>query len=263
MLRTGLALVVLGAMIIVVLVVAIGGPTSHFQYVASGGVKAQALMRAALLLQSKISGSRANTYDQSDPFMQQMVIPYWKQSCQNPDGTLCDLAKPGNLNCVEFVTAVFALTSDPLPVHPDAETFWTTYQHRAGWLEIPSPSSFPGSARVAPQLGDMMVWKGGRHTEQQADGRIVPVEYGHIAIIVSFFPPSVGEDGFLEVAQANAPGNKWGPGATDRPGNTYTMVMHPDYTISTWGSGLDTKTSPPTMYGAYSVLGFIRQVTSS
>lgn len=254
---------------VVLLVAAVLGPLFQFQQqqqqqtgVATGGDFAN----AAQLLQSKLFGSRANDYDPNDPLMKNVVVPYWAKSCQNPDGSLCNLAKPGQLNCVEFVTAAYDMAGDPLPVHPDAETFWTTYQNMSGWQEIPSPSSFPGAAHKDPSPGDMVIWKGGRHVEKQADGTMKEVEYGHIGVLVSYAPPVGGKDGMVEVAEANAPGNKFAPVSlnpyvpSSQPGNTYTMAIHQDYTISTWGAYVDDSTKPPTQYSAYSILGFIHQI---
>jgi hypothetical protein len=155
---------------------------------------------------------------------------------------------------VEFVTAAYFLAGDPLPKAPDAEQFWDAYANVPGWQQIPSPSAFPDAPKQAPNLGDLMIFKGGAHLE---NGRLV--EFGHIGIVVNFTAPSTDTNGSIEIAQGNGPGTKFPPLSTspwvasDQPGNTYMMTVHPDYRIDTWGpyslSGVS--------YGGMTVLGFL------
>jgi hypothetical protein len=224
-------------------------PTSGFP---QQGATLSSVATAALALQQHIFGSRSNEYDQGDPFMQ-AVIGYWAHSCPGSGpGGICALAQSGNLQCVEFVTAAYWLGGDPLPAAPNAQDFWTVYQHEAGWQAIPSPTP------QAPALGDLIVFAGGAHLEEGS-----MVEYGHIGIVVGFDAPSATRNGSIEVAQSNGPGTKWSPLSTnpwvasDRPGNTYIMTVHPDYRIETWGP----YTLNGVSYGGMRVLGFLRHLS--
>jgi hypothetical protein len=209
---------------------------------------------AAVSLQGHISGSRSNQYEASDPFMKP-VVSYWASVCpgNGPDG-VCPLAQSGNLQCVEFVTAAYFLAGDPLPTAPDAEQFWNVYASLPGWQRIPSPSAYPSAPAVSPNLGDLIVFGGGAHLEQ---GKLV--EYGHIGIVVDFTAPNASHNGSIEIAEANGPGTKYPPLSTnpwiasDKPGNTYIMTVHPDYRIDTWGA----YTLNGVEYSGMTVLGFL------
>ena len=174
------------------------------------------------------------------------VMGYWKTYCSDGKGGLCEAARSGSLQCVEVVTAAYWLAGDPLPVIGNAEDFGILYANRMQWERLPSPSSFPGVAFLAPLPGDLMVWKGGGFFQA---GRWY--EFGHLAIVVSYRPPFGGHNGTIEVAQANAPGNRYANPNT--PGNTYTMVVYPNGHIATWGPTADA--------GGYQVLGFLRHLS--
>jgi hypothetical protein len=174
------------------------------------------------------------------------VMSYWKTYCSDGKGGLCQVARSGSLQCVEMVTAASWLAGDPLPVIGNAEDFWNLYANRMGWERLPSPSSFPGVPFLAPLPGDLMVWKGGGFFQA---GKWY--EFGHLAIVLSYRPPSGDHNGTIEVAQANAPGNRYAN--PNIPGNTYTMLVHPNGSIATWGPTADT--------GGYQVLGFLRHLS--
>jgi Transglycosylase SLT domain/CHAP domain len=222
------------------------------QNVGSGAFSS--LATAARALQDHISGSRSNEYRYTDPFMQS-VMDYWAKTCPGSGSHgLCLLAQSGTLQCVEFVTAAYWLGGDPLPLAPNAEDFWTAYAHQTGWQQIPSPSAFPTAAKQAPNLGDLIIFKGGAHLE---NGQMV--EYGHIGVVVAFTAPSAIQDGSIEVAEGNGPGTKFPPQsltpwvASDRPGNTYVMTVHSNYQIATWGP----YTLDGVAYSGMTVLGFL------
>ncbi len=208
-----------------------------------------AVVQAALTLQSKIWGSHSNIYDPADPLMQQ-VTGYWKTYCTDTLGNLCALAIPGNLQCVQFVTAAYWLAGDPLPSIHNAQDFWTAYEGRHDWLRIPSPGSFP-VAFVPPQPGDLIVWKGGGFY----DATGIFQEYGHIAIVVEFQSPQGIESGTLKVAQANGLGNtQASPVAAS---NFYQMRVSPSGQIDTWGPYTDEN---GVAHGGSRVLGFLRHI---
>lgn len=251
MIKAFLVTVGIICLIFLLIIVALGGLA---QQLLGGTGLFSSIVTAARSLQAHVHGSRSNLYDIHDPFMKP-VLGYWAKSCPgNGPGGICALAESGNLQCVEFVTAAYWLGGDPLPAAPNAEEFWDTYARQPGWQQIPSPSAFPGTAKQAPHLGDLMVFKGGAHLE---NGHMV--EFGHIGIVVGFTAPSADADGSIEIAQGNGPGTKLAPlslspwVANDQPGNTYEMTVHSDYTIDTWGpyslSGV--------AYGGMTVLGFL------
>ena len=234
------------------------------QLANAGGFSSVA--NAALTIQSYLTGSHANEYVKQDPFMQKLE-GYWKTYCQAPDGSLCGYATSGHLQCVEFVTAAQWLAGDPITDHPDAVTFWANYAQKAGWQEIESPSAFPNAPLTPPHLGDLIVWKGGGILQQQPNGTTTTVDaFGHIAVVVGWKAPSAVQDGSIEVAEANAPGNKYPAAllnpytASSQAGNTYTMVVHPNYQIDTWKQYTDSTTH--ITYAAETVLGFLHHATT-
>jgi len=87
---------------------------------------------------------------------------------------------------VEFVAAVFAVTDDELPYIGDANRFWTLYQGKPGWQEIPVSAV----RQQAPAPGDMVAWSGGKA--------------GHLALVVATQPPAHGQDGSITVVQTEA-----------------------------------------------------------
>lgn len=178
---------------------------------------ASVIVQEALLLQDHVYGREANVYDLQDPVIQS-AYHYWVNWCGN--GLVpCHQAVSGNLQCVSFVNAVYALSGVPLPASGNGVDFWPLYEHVAGWLRIPS-SAFAASLRGWPQPGDLIAWKGG--------------PFGHVAVIIDVVFPQQGRDGSVTVAQANAPGNRWPQSRQAEAGNWYTMVLHPDRTLVTW-----------------------------
>lgn len=153
------------------------GFRSHGQYIAA----------KAIALASALYGPQANQYYADDPSLAS-VIAYWKQSCQNSDGSLCADARSGSLQCVEFVSAVFAQIDDELPYGGDANQFWKLYQDKSGWQEL--SAGMLSHAKALPELGDIMDWSGNG--------------VGHLAIVIDQQAPTGSSDGYIVVAQANA-----------------------------------------------------------
>src|SRR5581483_11688995 len=92
------------------------------------------VVASAETLQNHVYGRQANRYDPTDPVMEQ-ARQYWLSTC-TVQGQLCPQAQSGNLQCVLFVSAAFALAGDPLPDLGNAVDFWTLYHDRPGWSEI-------------------------------------------------------------------------------------------------------------------------------
>ncbi len=247
-------LLILGPVCVVIFIIAIASYEAFQLQQVGGSDPKSSIVQASLSLQDHITGPRSNQYNSGDPFMRP-VLDYWAKSCpgSGPNG-ICELAQSGNLQCVEFVTAAYWLAGDPLPSAPDAEQFWDTYAAFASWQRIPSPSAFPTAPKQAPNLGDLMVFRGGAHL---SNGHLV--EFGHIGVVVGFDAPLAEHDGSIEIAEANAPGTKFPPQSTnpfiasDKPGNTYVMTVHPDYRIDTWGP----YSLGGVAYSGMTVLGFL------
>jgi len=119
------------------------------------------------------------------------------------------------LQCVEFVSGAFASIDDQLPYIGNADQFWNLYRDKSGWQEIPA-----SAVRTEhPVVGDMMAWSG--------------EDSGHLAIVVDVQVPTGNQDGYIEVAQANA------PGAFEQ------LTWHANGQIDSWSG--------------YTLQGFIRQ----
>ncbi len=125
------------------------------------------------------------------------------------------------------VTGAYALAGSPLPAAGNAIDFWSLYQHRPGWLEVPSATAAP-SQRGLPMPGDIMVWYD------------PPPRVGHVAIVVGVIPPVQGHNGSITFAEANG------------PGSIVTQTLLPDLTVVTWSNPIP-----------YSVLGYIRPTLSN
>jgi hypothetical protein len=212
-----LATAVLGALVVTV------PPTS--QAVSCQNTSNCLVAFAAETLANHLFGVDENEYDLADPLIQP-IYQYWKASC---GGFVCSDMVSGNVQCVEFVKGVFFMVGEPLTDHPDAHLFWGDYANKPGWTEIPA-TAFPASQRGLPQPGDLVIWWN--------------LGAGHIAIAIHVVAPQGAKDGSLTVAQGNGPGNTFPPGSS-RPGNYYTMPIHPDLSVDTWSG--------------YTVAGYIRQ----
>jgi hypothetical protein len=149
-------------------------------------------------------------YNQAMP---RAVIQYWEETCPG-----CSQWQNGNLQCVMLVLAAFGLAGAPAPIAGNAITFWWSYAHLPGWIEIPSfflPGSTselaPPSARGLPRPGDMVVWY------ISWDPLV-----GHIAVVVNVTLPSPARLGSLTFAEANG------------PAPLYTMSINPDLSVNAW-----------------------------
>ena len=170
---------------------------------------------AALAMAPHLQGNPDAWYDAGMP---QPVLSFWSQACPAGSGCWIDWQE-GNLQCVLFVTGAYELAGSPLPAAGNAIDFWSLYQDRPGWVEIPAAAA-PPAQRSLPMPGDIMVWYN------------PPPAVGHVAIVVGVTPPSGGHSGAVTFAEAN------GPAAL------VTETLLPDLSVVTWS--------------AYSVLGYIR-----
>ncbi len=184
---------------------------------SNGAVVAQ----AALAMAPHLHGTPDAWYDAGMP---QPVLRFWSQACPPGSGCWSDWQE-GSLQCVLFVTGAYALSGSPLPAAGNAIDFWSLYQHRPGWVEIPSATA-PLEQRGLPLPGDIMVWSD------------PPPRVGHVAIVVGVIPPAGGKNGSVTFAEAN------GPGALV----TETLLL--DLSVVTWSNPVP-----------YTVLGYIRSLT--
>ncbi len=178
---------------------------------------------AALSMAPHLHGNPDAWYDTGMP---QPVLNFWAHACPPGSGCWSDWQE-GSLQCVLFVTGAYALSGSPLPAAGNAIDFWSLYQNRPGWVEIPSATA-PPAQRGLPLPGDIMVWSD------------PPPLVGHVAIVVGVIPPAGGKNGSVTFAEAN------GPGAL------VTETLLPDLTVVTWSDPVP-----------YTVLGYIRSLTPS
>jgi CHAP domain len=172
-------------------------------YPASGNGSSVAM--AALSIAAHLFGNPDTWYDAGMP---PPVLQFWANACPIGSGCWADWQE-GSLQCVLLVTGAFALAGSPLPVAGNAIDFWSLYQHRPGWLEVPSAIA-PPSERGLPMPGDIMVWYD------------PPPLVGHVAIVVAVTPPLGGHNGSVTFAEANG------------PGPLVTQTLLPDLSVVTW-----------------------------
>ena len=130
-----------------------------------------------------------------DSGMPPAALQYWASVC--PPGSGCHAFwQSGDLQCVEFVTAAYAMAGDPLPKAGNAIEFWTLYHNLAGWTELAvnQAYNYEGNPPSLPQPGDMVVW----YNENAPS-------LGHIAVVVDVHPPQNGQGGYFDYAEANGP----------------------------------------------------------
>ncbi len=130
-----------------------------------------------------------------DAGMPKAAIAYWTSVC--PPGTGCyPYWQSGNLQCVEFVTAAYAMGGDPLPKAGNAIDFWNLYRNLDGWTELAvnQAYNYTNSPPSLPEPGDLAVW----YNENAPD-------LGHIALVVAVTPPQGKLLGSFSYAEANGP----------------------------------------------------------
>jgi hypothetical protein len=176
---------------------------------------------AALTIAAHLSGNPDTWYDADMP---RTVLHFWASACPSGSGCWIDWQE-GSLQCVLLVTGAFAFAGSPLPAAGNAIDFWSLYQNRPGWTEVPSATA-PPTQRGLPMPGDIMVWYD------------PPPLVGHVAIVVGVNPPLAGHNGSVTFAEANG------------PGPIVTQTLLPDLSVVTWSNPIP-----------YSVLGYIRPVT--
>lgn len=179
--------------------------------------------QVALTIAAHLYGNPDTWYDAGMP---QPVLQFWATACPIGSGCWADWQQ-GSVQCVPLVIASYALAGSPLPAAGNAIDFWSLYQHRPGWLEVPSAIA-PPSQRGLPTPGDIMVWYD------------PPPLVGHVAIVVGVIPPVQGHNGSVTFAEANG------------PGSLVTQTLLPDLTVVTWSNPIP-----------YSVLGYIRPVPTN
>jgi hypothetical protein len=125
----------------------------------------------------------------------------------------------GDVQCVAFITAAYALAGQPLPYwrNMNAIAYYTSgdYAHLPGW-EMVSPYSMP-------LPGDIIVLN-----SPYFQG------VGHVVLVVDVQPPKDGTPGYVQFAQANGPGAlNQEPLTQDSHGNLH-MTIWPHYTVETY-----------------------------
>lgn len=131
-------------------------------------------------------------YDSGMPLS---ALHYWASVCSQ--GTQCyPYWQSGDLQCVEFVTAAYAMAGDPLPKASNAIDFWNLYNGLPGWTELAVAGgwNYENNPPSLPQPGDLVVWY---NTNEPT--------LGHIAIVVDVHPPANGGGGYFDYAEANGP----------------------------------------------------------
>jgi hypothetical protein len=153
----------------------------------------------------------------------QAVIQYGQSWCQT-HGDCSDWAS-GSYQCVSFVRGAYSQVY-PMTLSNNAFALWATYQHLAGWQEIPAAATPNLRARGLPEPGDVMVFK---------DSGV-----GHVAIVIAVQPPTSGHSGWITFANANS------SSAYDR------MPLLANLTVDTseWGS-------------SYIVWGYLRPLVNA
>lgn len=135
----------------------------------------------------------------------------------------------GDVQCVAFITAAYALAGQPLPSwrNMNAIDYYTSgvYAHTPGW-EMVSPYSLP-------LPGDMVVLN-----SPYFQG------VGHIVLVVDVQPPHDGKNGYVQFAEANGPGaiNQEAL-SQDTHGNLH-MAIWPNYTVETYIRHVAALTTP-------------------
>ena len=222
-------LVVVGALLLVTIAMV-------FEYSLTGGDPSQqtdcfllpscSIVFAATTLEYHLEGAYLNQYpadgrgEPTDPLLRPIFDQWLKPVC---GGYLCSDIQSGSFQCVSFIKAAFYLAGIELTDHPDAMSWWDHYATKPDWQEIWASPYVPQSQRGLPEPGDIIIWNG--------DAAGVPA--GHIGIVMAVQPPSAtGQNGAVEIAQANGPGNRFGDASW--PGNYYQMVLRPDDTVLTW-----------------------------
>lgn len=142
----------------------------------------------------------------------QAALDYWQKTCPG-----CKAWQNGNLQCVEFAVAAFALAGQPVPVVKNAIDWWPAYRNIPGWQEIPNGTGppLPGDITIlsSPYFGGV----------------------GHLFIVTNVVADAQG-NGTLTFAEANGPGavntiplKKW---SIMIPWTNYTVLGDIRYTTA-------------------------------
>lgn len=183
------------------------------------GQENQAVVNEALYLAAAMFNGPPDGYDT------------WYHAAMIPDVfcSECGAWTQGDVQCVAFITAVYALAGQPLPYwrNMDAIDYFRSgdYANLPGW-ETVSPYSMP-------YPGDIVVLN-----SPFFDG------VGHVVLVVDVQPPKDGKPGYVQFAQANGPGSlNQEMLYQDSHGNLH-MAIWPHYTIETYIRHVSALTTP-------------------
>jgi hypothetical protein len=184
------------------------------------GQENQAVVNEALYLAAAMYNGPPDGYDT------------WYHAAMIPDVFSCAACgnwTQGDVQCVAFITAAYALAGQPLPYwkNMNAIDYYTSgdYANAPGW-EMVSPYSMP-------LPGDIVV------LNSPYFGRV-----GHVVLVVDVQPPRDGRPGYVQFAQANGPGSlNQEPLYQDTHGNLH-MSIWPNYTIETYLRHVSALTTP-------------------
>jgi hypothetical protein len=180
----------------------------------------QAVVNEALYLATALYNGPPDGYDT------------WYHAAMIPDVFSCSQCgywPQGDVQCVAFITAAYALAGQPLPYwrNMNAIDYYTSgvYAHAPGW-EMISPYSMP-------LPGDIVVLN-----SPYFNG------VGHVVLVVDVQPPQDGKPGYVQFAQANGPGSiNQEPLYQDSHGNLH-MAIWPHYTVETYIRHVSALTTP-------------------
>jgi hypothetical protein len=183
------------------------------------GQRNQAVVNEALYLAAAMYNGPPDGYDT------------WYHAEMIPDVFCaeCGTWTQGDVQCVAFITAAYALAGQPLPYwrNMNAIDYYTSgdYAHAPGW-EMVSPYSMP-------LPGDIVV------LNSPYFGRV-----GHVVLVVDVQPPHNGKPGYVQFAQANGPGSINQESLyQDSHGNLH-MSIWTNYTVETYLRHVSALTTP-------------------
>lgn len=149
----------------------------------AGGNGNTSIAIAALSMTPFLYNGPPDNYDTwYKPGFPQAALDYWQKTCPG-----CAAWKDGNLQCVMFAVAAYALAGQPLPIVRNAIDMWPAYRNLPGWQEIPNGTGppLPGDITIlsSPYFGGV----------------------GHLFIVLNVTADAQG-NGSVTFAQANGPG---------------------------------------------------------
>ncbi len=171
------------------------------------GERNQAVVNEAIYLAAALYNGPPDGYDT------------WYHADMIPDVFSCAQCgdwSQGDVQCVAFITAAYALADQPLPYwrNMNAIDYYASgdYLNTPGWEEL-SPLSMP-------EPGDIVV------LDSPFFGGV-----GHVVLVVDVKPPQNGQAGYVQFAQANGPGSINQEPLTQDAGGGLHMQIWPQYTV--------------------------------